>query len=212
MPISEEINTSSWTDFSVFFFFFSIKIRHFIFISSIEYPLNFKTSILWFLLYCDLWKKTEEEKKMKMKFTLENELNHIFNVKNDIRKFRNQMIVMACWPKAHRLSAMYFFSNYGFIQNQQRIEIQALQSWWAMCTYPHIRRRSSHLWKRKGRQESYSNQWVHGSSLAESLSEKKSLSSSCWTQLSWEGMKTTSLAFQLYFNFLFINFYKVQHN
>ena len=31
---------------------------------------------------------------MKVKFALENELNHIFNVKNDIEKFRNQMIVM----------------------------------------------------------------------------------------------------------------------
>lgn len=40
--------------------------------------------------------KTEEKIKMKVKCTLENELNHIFNVKNDIKKFRNQMIVMAC--------------------------------------------------------------------------------------------------------------------
>ena len=92
MPISEEINTNSWTDFSVLF---SIKIRHFIFIASIEYPLNFKANILCFFLYCDLWKK-QKKIKMKVKCTLENELNHIFSVKNDIKKFRNQMIVMAC--------------------------------------------------------------------------------------------------------------------
>ena len=39
--------------------------------------------------------KNERKKiKMKVKFALENELNHIFNVKNDIEKFRNRMIVM----------------------------------------------------------------------------------------------------------------------
>ena len=47
-----------------------------------------------FLLYCDLGKKQKKKIKMKVKFALENELNRIFNVKNDIEKFRNQMIVM----------------------------------------------------------------------------------------------------------------------
>ena len=44
MPVSEEINTSSWTEFSVLI---SIKIRHSIFIASIEYPLNLK------LVFCN---------------------------------------------------------------------------------------------------------------------------------------------------------------
>ena len=91
MPVSEEINTSSWTEFSVLI---SIKIRHSIFIASIEYPLNLKLVFCHFCYIVICGKKQKKKIKMKVKFALENELNHIFNVKNDIEKFRNQMIVM----------------------------------------------------------------------------------------------------------------------
>lgn len=70
--ISEEINTNSWTDFSELF---SIKIRHFTFI---ECPLNYETSILWLFSYCDLWKNLKRNTKIKVKFTLENELQNNF--------------------------------------------------------------------------------------------------------------------------------------
>ena len=79
----------------------------------------------------------------------------------------------------NKYSARYFSSKDGFVQDQQRVEIQGLQP---QCP------REGECFYRGGSWKGLSKQRVHGFSLAESLPGKR-FSSSCWALLSSQGMR-----------------------
>ena len=94
------------------------------------------------------------------------------------------------WPEINDLKSIFFSQNES-VQNQQKIVIQGLQPWWAMCKFPYGKGEKKSFYKReKGKWEIYWKQRVHDFSLAQSLSGKKSsFSSSSWARLSSQGRR-----------------------
>ena len=92
----------------------------------------------------------------------------------------------------NKQAANYFSSKDGFILDQQRIAIQSLQWWRAVCKSPHSKGNSI-LYRGKKSWEGYHKPRILAFSVTQYWpGRKRSLYSSCWALLSWQGMRVLS--------------------
>ena len=87
------------------------------------------------------------------------------------------------------MTARHFSSKDGFIHHQQKTVIWGLQVWLATCKFS-VWQGNSFI-EGKGSWEGCSKETVYGFSLAESLSERRSLSSSSWTLVLLQGVSAS---------------------
>lgn len=89
------------------------------------------------------------------------------------------------------------------------IEIWSLPSWWA-CASSHMTKEEEHPYRGKeevGSREAFSEEGVHGFSLAEALPWKnRSLSPSCWALISSEGVRALPSGFPSLIEICLLNF------